>query len=92
MRWSADVAVDKVVRPSLNLALGDYSPVDLLLELVESLRELAPQRMRDVSRVLGNALYNFFTLLQSDRGLRSRRDARRFLDAWVGASSSPAAG
>eukprot|EP00953_Heterococcus_sp_UTEX-ZZ885_P036724 18900-Heterococcus_DN1.PRE.1 len=85
LKWAGQTVNDKAVAPVVRYA----SPMGWASYLFDAVKNLTPQRARDLARIFGNATFNAVGLTQTPAGGKLRSAALRSVDTFASMISAP---
>lgn len=86
LKWAGQTVNDQAVAKVVRYA----SPMGVANHLFDAVKNLTPQRARDLARIFGNATFNLVGLTQSKAGTKLRISSARSVDTFVSTVSAPA--
>ncbi|CAM9468303.1 unnamed protein product, partial [Chrysoparadoxa australica] len=84
LKWAGQTVNDKAVRP----VVRSVSPAGWAGYLLNSLKNMTPQRARDLARIFGNATMNIIGLTKTEAGAEWRGAAVTAIDSFSGMIST----
>ncbi|KAL7681291.1 hypothetical protein Plhal304r1_c058g0145401 [Plasmopara halstedii] len=89
MLWATNKMDESLINPvATHLAGSVVNPAVLSFLLWDRLKNLTPQRARDLSRLVATAIANALGVLSAQRGQQLRSNTKRLRDEFVQAASS----
>ncbi|CEG47591.1 uncharacterized protein PHALS_04742 [Plasmopara halstedii] len=89
MLWATNKMDESLINPvATHLAGSVVNPAVLSFLLWDRLKNLTPQRARDLSRLVASAIANALGVLSAQRGQQLRSNTKRLRDEFVQAASS----
>ncbi|CAM9614458.1 unnamed protein product, partial [Phaeothamnion confervicola] len=87
LQWAGKAVADNAVAPIVRYT----SPLGWVSYFFDGLKDMTPQRARDLARIFGNALSNAVGLVQTPGGSKVVAAHAQVVDSFVTAASSPEA-